>query len=80
MGISDSQDNEMFMRPKKTGAHIHIKINTRTWKQAVELLNRYTTEIRNTAKHIKKDPIEVWQEEQRRIKMIRKEKQLASQA
>jgi hypothetical protein len=77
-GISDSEGNLMIMMPTKKGANIQIKINRRTWKDAIALLNRYTKEIRETAKQIKADPIEVWKEEQRRIKMIAEEKRLAS--
>jgi len=79
MGISDSEGNTMCMEPNSKGAHILIKINMRTWGEAVELLNRWTDDIIETAKQMTRDPIDVWKEEQRRIKMIAEEKRLASQ-
>jgi hypothetical protein len=58
------------------GAYIEIRITQRTWLDAIVALNKVTKTIKDMAKQVKSDPIEVWKHEQKRKMFVKLEKEL----
>jgi len=74
--------NQLRMGPCSRGAFIEISVVRSNWKDALTGLEMMTKQVKEELKNVKTDylehPEKLWKKEQERLKMIKREKRLAS--